>query len=509
MNVNHNPQTANERFQISRYKTNKEILTSAIDYNRLLLSSAEKMKTHSDLVMLSRDYAKILNKDSKFNKSTPFQDWLQTNELIQEIDEKYAKWRIPGRVDERGIVMEDVTGVDEPGLGGFLFDMKISLGYLKVGDKIWVLSHPSKGLILKCQSAPQVHGAGYIYKWEYVTDDKDDYINKEKYLKNGTYILKAPSDYGEGTKDAGSLSLGASTYFTEMRTPLMKSRYEITLTDRAYFALDSYVVNYRDKKTGRFEKENKMTLHSLEALALMEIDYLTELWDTYGRQTYTMIDSSSQKETTTSAGLFQYMEMGHRPRYNPETDGIDTLDDKVSALWVDKTERNSQHLTLRAGKMFIKWFNDKIIEKYGNDAIQGTYTFSPSGAVSFHNNKDVKGYQYSTYQFTRYNLQPWGYIDVVPWDMLNDRNINVIPAHKGIYPASSWEAFSFNGVGSEKINVLKLSQRGQDKAFYKWGAILEGNVSTFDDTVGWMKKHTTGLAVGNMHNLFWMRPDYL
>lgn len=500
---------SNKDYYVGQYQITQGGLTSIIDKNRLLLSSAQRVKDYTDLVEISRDYA-MNNEDfanDLFNRGTPFQDWIRANAATKSIKTNIAKWKIEGSADDRGTIMDDVTGVDNPGLNGFLFNMKISLGHLHIGDQIWLLGHPSKP-VLKCQSGPIKQGAGYVYKWEYVTDDKGDWIDKA-YMSPGSYIMKAPSSYGEATKDAGSISFGAGSVFTEFQTPLMKSRWMYTISDEALYSMPMVVVGYKDPKTGKPDYTNGFNLHKLETKALMQIKWEQELWDSYGRQTYTLIDGSSQKEAATSSGFFPYMEQGDRPRYNPEVDGMPTISSKIEAKWEDRTPRGQQSIDLNGGKMFLKYFDSIIREEYGNDAFKGYFSFDPAGAKSFHNDPKVKGYGYKTYQFTQYFLQPWGTINVGHWAMLDDKRMNVIPAHKGSYPASSWEAFSFDAVNSGKLNVMKLVKENSEKSNYIKGTVESGDVAHMGDYMTWVYQITTGLAVGNMHNTFWLRPDYL
>lgn len=506
-----NALNSNGKFKIGEYYSNQSLLTSTIDKNRLLLSSTQRYKDYEDLVELSKDYAMSSNDfaNDVFNRGTPFQDWIRANKATKTVKKNIAKWRIEGEADDRGTIMEDVTGMERPGLNGFLFNMKITLGHLHVGDQIWLMSHPNKGIVLKCQSGAQKSGAGYIYKWEYVTDDKGDWVDK-KYITTGSYIMKAPSSYGEATKDAGSISFGASSVFTEFQTPLMKSRWSYTISDEALYAMPFIMVGYTDPATGKIDKSNAYTLHKLEGKALMSIAWEKELWDTYGRHSYTMIDGSSQKIATTSAGFFEYMEQGDRPRYNPEVDGMPTISSKIEAKWAGRTPKGQQEMTLNGGKMFLKYIDRVIREEYGNDAFRGNFSFDPSGAKSFHNDPKVKGYGYKTYQFTQYFLQPWGTLNFGHWEMLDDKRLNVIPAHKGEYPASSWEAFSFDAVNSGKLNVLKLIKEFSEKSHYISGTVGGGGEAAhMGDYQTWVYQITTGLAVGNMHNTFWLRPDYV
>lgn len=507
-----NPINSNKTFLIGEYFTNPHTLTSTIDKNRLLLSSMQRVKDYSDLVEISRDYA-MNNADfanDLFNRGTPFQDWVRAEGATKEVQHMVAKWRIEGEADGRGTIMEDVTGTDNPGLNGFLFPMKISLGHLHIGDQIWLSSHPNKGIVLKCQSGPQKHGAGYIYKWEYVTDDKNDWVDKSKYMIPGSYIMKAPPSFGEATKDAGSISFGASSTFTEFQTPLMKSRWMYTISDEALYALPFIKVGYKDNKTGKISETESFDLHKLEARALMQIAWEKELWDTFGRHSYTMIDGSSQKISQTSAGFFEYMEQGDRPRYNPEVDGMPTIASKIQAKWKGKTPRGQQSIELLGGKMWLGFIDKAIRDEFGNDAFRGNFSFDPSGARSFHNDPKVKGYGYKTYQFTQYFMSPWGTLNVGHWEMLDDERLNVIPGHKGDMPASSWEAFSFDAVNSGKLNVLKLIRQHSEKSHYIKGTTGgSGEASHMGDYQSWVYQITSGLAIGNMHNTFWLRPDYL
>lgn len=509
-----NLRATKSKFRVAKVDMQKKGWGSFTDENVLLMHSSDTMKDYDDLTYLARKATTAFNR-SLSKMKTPFNDYLKGKGAVHETENNFVRWRTYGDPDDRHVFLEDVTGTDYPGLGNTPFQVKISFdGYLP-GAIIAPLLDKSIKFRVK-EHATQM-GGGYVYVVELVSDDPKSYVPKAL-IAEGTFVQTFGSAYGEASKDLSNLEFGKDLAYTEFEVPLITGRWKYEVTDRAHMRWGNLQIGEVSTSANGIEKwiKGRSKLSGwLEAQAFAQINWQKELWDTYGNASEQLIDRSSAKELTTSPGMYEFLEQGNVFTYSITNGSIDNFVNRIESVWFDRVEKSNQSIVFFTGKGGIKLFHDWVVEKYGQEAVMGTYDFVLGSSKSFHNDPSVKGYSFNSYQFTQYNIQPWGIISIAYWPMLDNTKINLVKAPNGVYPASSYEFFAFN-VQLGEPNVRMLNRKNSEHAGYVVGhwtplgpagpnnPMKPSHTGLFYE---WGYGKSWGLQIEDVHATMWFKPN--
>lgn len=506
------------KFRVSKVDISQKGFGSFVDENALLLNSAQSIKDYDDLTYLGRQaIAKSPFAKSLSTYRTPFNDYLKGKKAVHYTDNNFVRWRSYGEPDMRHIFMEIVTDQTYLGLGGLPFDIKTSFDGLLPGTIIAPLLNKRKQMRVLYNGSKM--GGGTIYTVELIADDEDAYILASD-IAEGTFFIDMGSAYGEGSKDLANLQFGKDVAYSEYEVPMITGRWQYKVTNLAHERFGNLKIGQVEDGEGGIQqwiKDKTKITGWLEMEAFAQINWMQELWDTYGSASETLIDRSSTKELTTSPGMFEFLEQGNVFRYSVASDTLEAFTNKLEIVWFDRVAKEEQSVVFFTGKGGLLWIDEKIREKYGDEAVLGTFDFVLGESESFHNNPKVKGYSYKIYQFTQYNLPGWGIVNFAHWDMLDNTKINVVKAPNGIYPATSYEFFAFN-IKLGDLNVRKLIRNNSESAAYicgHWspmGGIKPGSPFVATHTglyYQWGMTKGWGLQISDIECTMWIKPNWV
>lgn len=505
-------------FVIAKVDANYKGFSSFIDENSLLLNSPESIKDYDDLTYLGRkEVMKSPFAKSLSDLKTPFNDYLKGKNAVVETDNDFVVWRSYGDPELGHMFLEKVSSHTYLGLAKTDFEFKVTFDGHLPGSTIMPLYE--KSIKIKVKSYGRASGGGFIYTGELITDDESVYL-PDDYIKEGSFYITLPPSYGEGSKDLAELEFGKSVAYTEYKVPLQSGGWTYKVTDKAHNRYGTIIMGNAkstDKGELEFFKNPAPKISGwLEMQGFAQIEWQKELQDFYGSSSTTLIDKSSNYSAPTSPGALEFLEKGNIFKYSPKYDGIDFITNKMKGIWYDKVSPSDQSVVFFGGKGFIEWFDEAVRYKYGNEAVLGTYEFVVAPAKSFHNDANVKGYAYSTYQFTQYNMQPWGKILVGEFPINDNTKVNIKKAPNGIYTSTSYEAMAFNIINSD-TNIRKLIKRDSTFAGYvngQWtplGATGANNPlkpTSHERAYSWGYGQSWGLQIENVENTIWLKPTF-
>lgn len=504
------------KFRVSKVDAGTKGFGSFVDENTLLLNSPESIKDYDDLTYLGRQAVM----KSAFSKSlselkTPFNDYLKGKKAVHYTDNNFVRWRSYGDPDMRHRFLEKVSPQTYMGLGKVPFEIKVTFDGHLPGSLIMPLV--DKSIKMRTLDYGRKVGGGTIYTVELITDNESLYL-EDTAIRQGLFYLSVGGAYGEASKDMSNLEFGRDVAYSEYEVPLITGAWEYKVTNLAHERYKTLMIGETKMVNGKehFLKGGTKIAGFLEMEGYAQIEWMTELWDFYGSASTTLVDRSSYKELTTSPGATEFLDQGNVFRYNPAYDGIDFLANKVDTLWYDKVDPSEQSVGFFGGKGFIKWFHESVLAKYGQEAVLGTYDFVLGNSTSFHNDPQVKGYSYTSYQFTQYDIQPWGIVTVAHFPILDNTKINVVKAPNGIYTATSYEGIAFN-IKFGDTNVRKLIRNNSEHSGYvcgHWtplGAAGAGNPmkpSHQGRFYSWGYGRSWGLQIENVESSMWVKPVF-
>lgn len=505
------------QFRVAKVDADLKSLGSFVDENALLLGSPESMKDWDDLTYLGRTKVQ----ESPFTKTlsqlkTPFNDYLKGSKAVVTVDNDFVRWRSYGDPEFGHMFLEKVSAQTYMGAGKVEFEFKTTFDGHLPGSIIMPLEE--KAIKIRVKSYGRKSGNGFIYSGELISDDIDLYL-PDAYIAQGKYYLTAGSAYGEASKDLAEIEIGKGMAYVEYEVPMISGAWTFKITDKAHQRAQTLIMGQATQKDGNtwnFIKSKTKLAGYLEMEAYTQIEWMQELWDFYGSASTTLVDRSSNYKITTSAGALEFLSKGNIYRYHPKVDGIDFLSNKLKAVWYDRVEPSAQSVVFFGGQGFIEWFDGAIREKYGAEAVLGTYDFVLAPAKSFHNDKGTKGYAYTSYQFTQYNIPMWGVITVAPFAIFDNTRVNTKKAPNGIYTNTSYDAVAFNIMGMNP-NIRKLVKRDSEFSGYicgYWtplgaaGANNPMKPTTTERAYSWGYGKAWGLQIDNIEDTVWLKSIY-
>lgn len=505
------------QFRVAKVDADLKTLGSFVDENALLLGSPESMKDWDDLTYLGRTKVQ----ESPFTKTlsqlkTPFNDYLKGSKAVVTVDNDFVRWRSYGDPEFGHMFLEKVSAQTYMGAGKNEFEFKTTFDGHLPGSIIMPLEE--KAIKIRIKSYGRKSGNGFIYSGELISDDIDLYL-PDDYIAQGKYYLTAGSAYGEASKDLAEIEIGKGMAYVEYEVPMISGAWTFKITDKAHQRAQTLIMGQatqKDANTWNFIKSKTKLAGYLEMEAYTQIEWMQELWDFYGSASTTLVDRSSNYKITTSAGALEFLSKGNIYRYHPKVDGIDFLSNKLKAVWYNRVDPSAQSVVFFGGQGFIEWFDGAIREKYGAEAVLGTYDFVLAPAKSFHNDKGTKGYAYTSYQFTQFNIPNWGVVTVAPFAIFDNTRVNTKKAPNGIYTNTSYDAVAFNIMGMNP-NIRKLVKRDSEFSGYicgYWtplgaaGANNPMKPTTTERAYSWGYGKSWGLQIDNIEDTIWLKSIY-
>lgn len=507
------------QFRVAKVDADLKSLGSFVDENALLLGSPESMKDWDDLTYLGRTEVQ----KSPFSKTlsqlkTPFNDFLKGTKATVTTDNEFVRWRSYGDPEFGHMFLEKVSAQTYLGFGKVEFEFKTTFDGHLPGTIIMPLEE--KTIKIRIKSYGRHSGNGYIYSGELVTDDVNLYI-PDTYVAEGKYYLAAASAYGEASKDLAEIEIGKGMAYVEYEVPMISGAWGFKITDKAHRRAQTLMMGQatqKDANTWNFIKSKTKLAGFLEMEAYTQIEWMQELWDFYGSASTTLVDRSSGYKISTSPGALEFLSKGNVYRYHPKVDGIDFLTNKLKAVWYDRVDKSAQSIVFFGGDGFQEWFDGAIREKFGAEAVMGTYDFVLAPAKSFHNDKGTKGYAFTSYQFTQYNMPNWGVVTVAPFAIFDNTKVNVKKAPNGIYTNTSYDAVAFNVMGMNP-NIRKLVLRDSEFSGYQCGywtplgaagannPMKPSGLGT-ERAYSWAYGKAWGLQIENIEDTVWLKSIY-
>lgn len=506
------------QFRVKKVDADLKTMGSFVDENMLLLGSPESIKDYDDLTYLGR---KEVQK-SPFSRTlsqlkTPFNDFLKGNNSVVYTDNEFVRWRSYGDPEFGHMFLEKVSNQPYMGAGKSEFEFKTTFdGHL---PGVIIMPFEEKSIKIRVLSYGRHSGNGFIYTGILVTDDENLYL-PDQYIEEGKYYLTVASAYGEASKDFAEIELGKGMAYVEYEVPMISGAWGFKITDKAHRRAKTLMLGEVQQAEGgwKWQKGKTKLAGFLEMEAYSQVEWMKELWDFYGSASTSLVDRSSGYKISTSPGALEFLAKGNVYRYHPKVDGIDLLTNKLKAIWYDRVDKSDQSVVFFGGDGFLEWFDGAIREKYGAEAVMGTYDFVLAPSKSFHNDKGTKGYAFTSYQFTQYNMPNWGVITVAPFAIFDNTRINPKKAPNGIYTNTSYDAVAFNVMGMT-TNIRKLILNDSEFAGYNCGywtplGGVGANNSMKPAGLGteraymWAYGQSWGLQIENIEDTVWIKSIY-
>lgn len=141
------------------------------------------------------------------------------------------KWRTATAQDITMIV-DDISGVDKPGLDGTTFRIKTNRRSFGYGAVLGFSKYAGPEMYVVPEEVAKIepHGDGWAYTVQLVNDDNFRFLDK-KYLKAGTKIFRKASargEHGRSYDDLGVISSGYREYYNYVGGAEAHSHYSVS-----------------------------------------------------------------------------------------------------------------------------------------------------------------------------------------------------------------------------------------------------------------------------------------
>lgn len=140
-------------------------------------------------------------------------------------------WKVPTAQDLPFLV-EDISGVDKPGIDGQTFDIKVNRRAFGYGAIIKFSKYVGVEMYVVPEEVAKIepHGDGWKYTVQLVNSDNVRFLDK-KYLKAGTKVFRGGSargEHGRSYDDLGVVSSGYREYYNFVGNAEAHSHYSVS-----------------------------------------------------------------------------------------------------------------------------------------------------------------------------------------------------------------------------------------------------------------------------------------
>ena len=215
------------------------------------------------------------------------------------------EWRLKGANKQPLVIIEDVTGgATTAGQYNTKFKIKLNENWFSYGDVLNPGSDNKKYQVRVAKN-PVADGDGYIYEVEMMTKDQTAFI-PAKYLAVGQQWFKLFSQYGEGSKQGGSIQFGQDI---ALKNSMSLFRKQYSITD--YAATEVLAVGVLGSNGKSYT--SWMQYAEVEYWKQWYEELEAAMW--YTRSTDVVLDNTG-RPVQSGPGIQEQLEDGHQATYS-------------------------------------------------------------------------------------------------------------------------------------------------------------------------------------------------
>lgn len=483
-------------------------------YDDLLFARGQHVKDYADLSYIAKGLAYSKFATTLSQLQTPLLDYASSSGT-ETITKNFVRWRIYGEPERRAMSFGNPNSQDYIGTGGLPFLFRADVPWFKTGDLLSPVANKRVQIAVVSDEPTPVDGA---YEYETILWDEDDTaFIPEYYFEQGAYWIKMGSVTSwEKAGSFGSIQFGDGFAYVEWEIPLTTMGWTFEVEGEAHRQWGNLEISRCDDQGNPLPMGGKITNY-LEAKARAQVDYETELFLTYGTQAKIFLDKNSGKAITTGPGVQAFLEEGNVIPFSVKVNGIDSIAERLEALWFDRVPFSQREVILYTGQAGMKLFSEWVNEKFGNTASSFSYDFYLKSRTPYDARGGRDGYAFAAPQFVEYVLPTYGVIKIAHWPLLDNTRINGVLYPGTFYPVSSYEFFAFN-IGFGESNV-KFVMRDDNKI----DTIMAGLWSPFgatgidnpvfknpayqEESYRWLHRKSFGVVMMDPSLSAWFKPN--
>jgi len=496
-----------------QWANGEKFFNSVFDFEDLLVAAGGTVRDYTDLTELARGY--YTSKSNTLSKDVaPFMQWLKGTSTTKDVDSRYVRWRHYGSPKRMFTSLGNPQpDCDKIGAAGNTFKVRFDVDHFVPSDQL-APSDNNRAIII-IESYPRPVGAS-VFEYEARLLDSTTYLPKS-YLSSGRYWVRAgqSSSYRNPLGGrAGTFSFNTGFSYIEFEVPLstMTKFYEVD--EETHLREGTLMVGCKyDDGTIEGGITNRMAIE-FDASFEKEMELLL----LHGTMTKNHIDPSNKNSITTGPGLYTYLDEANIINYNPFVNSIDMILDLISSYWYDRVPVGQRNLMLMTGEAGLKLWHEWLLDKFGSLPLNVRENFVLGDSQAF-DMGNKKGYSLGNFQFTTYQMQPYGKVSVGHLPVLDDKLYDSRMMDGSIYTVRSHEFIAMDwGMGNPNIVLLKNSKKdrdititgtwseygpvGKDNPYYK----QPGDLS-LGDKYQKRRTRTFGLAVMDLSRVLLIRPS--
>lgn len=492
--------------------TGDKTFSTHFRYKHLLSAAGPTAQSYTDLTEFARNFFAPYSKTLSEGK-TPFLEFLKGTSGFKEIETNEVRWRHYGEPQRKFYsIGNPQPSTDHIGAAGARFKIRMDVDHFEPSDQVAPCENMRAIIII--QSYARKIAGGFEYEAE--LQDKNTFL-PAAYLKTGALFSRAgqaASYLSPLTGRAGTSSFNTGFAYVEFGIPLSQTTKAYSIDEETHLREGSFMMAcaYDDKNmvggiTTKIEMEAKFSMEKEIERSL--------LFDEMYRDGF---DPKSKKPITRSPGLYSYLEESNILYYDPKTNSIDMILDIIDSYWYDRVATNQRNLVLMTGHGGLKTWHEWVTEKFGQQPVQVDHNFVLGSADAWDSSK--KGYKLGNYQFTKYEVQPFGSVAVGYMPELDDTLVDGRYMPGTNYTVRSFEFMAFDWGNGGEQNIQLLRRKGKDRdlvvpgTWSPWGAVGLNNPyfktvgdASIGDAYEVRMTRSFGLMVGNTEKLLLFRPQ--
>jgi len=479
-------------------------------YEQLLASKGGTVTDYTDLTELAKGFYSATSETLSEN-TAPWLQWVKGTGGYKDINTRNVRWRTYGKPKRKFIAIGNPNGNCEYiGAAGGSFNVVFDVDHFQPSDRLAPVENGSA--IIEITSHARRASGGFQYEAKLA--NPETFLPKE-YLVGKFWCRagQAASYHGPLSGQAGGFSFDTGFAYIEYEVPLHTTTLEYSVDMETHLKEGSLKVGckYDD---GRIEE--KIT-NRLAVEFDAEFDKQMEKVLIHGEMTNHGIDPINRKNITTSPGLYAYLAESNIIKYNPFVNSVDMIIDLIQVYWYDRVPVQNRNLVLMTGEAGLKLFHNWLLEKFGSLPVSVEHNFVLDSSKAFDMKK--RGFALGGFQFTKYEIQPFGSVTVGHWPMLDDTLFDAAQMPGSIYTVRSHEFIAMDwGMGEPNVQLLRNSQRDGDIVmpgyWTPWGAAGLKNPyfktvihPELDYTYKVRRSRTYGLAVMDVSRMLLFAPS--
>lgn len=507
------------KFKIYEQQVSKIAFNKEIDYRTWF----ELYPNTKDYAMLDSVKKQIISssKSNIIKKDGSLMDIFKDSARMVEETMPFLRWRLYTQEGDlrASIIKNYEVNNATPGLGESPFDIGLDTDVYGPNDVI--IFEGLRELPLMIVSEPFPDGRSFRYEVRLFGPTDYGAYFLPQYLTPGTRVIQIGSLRGERAIERGNINFTDGDTYIEFEVPQTPMGWQMKITDKAYLASKSYMIQTIDKDLRKTLGTSPIAYNELDNRFQRATNTMKDLWLTYGRSAERFaskfLDGMTQSTLDAGPGMYEFMESAYVIDYNPASGSLDLFRNLLPSLWNDKVAPEDRIVDIYTGTggllQWQKWCERADV--YGTMQMP-EQNYSKADPLF----KGRIGVGLGAKQYREVYIEPFGLIRIHHMPFLDSELVDA-RRYNGL-PLSSYEYIIFNyGYGDGKdSNVYITNNPDVEQYGYGIGGYSPlgpslgrpGISSRFLNTLGkenafeYIHDCSVGLVIKDPSAMIWFRP---